>query len=86
VWFWAGSRTSSNADDGSPSQSLPTLSISSSHDDRMQRAGFLERARDTAWQRTDVGASMTADLRLIMQRVLSKSTATAAAADPAYPA
>jgi hypothetical protein len=42
--FWAGSSTSSRADDGSPRQSLPTQSISSS-----MKTGFRVPARRKAW-------------------------------------
>src|SRR5690606_41381274 len=35
------------------------------HDDRIHRAGFLDRPNDPAGQRTDVRTPMTPDLRLV---------------------
>jgi len=60
------SSTSSNADDGSPRQSLPTLSTSSSMMTGFIGAGFFESPRPCdPGSAPHIGPPMTADLRLV---------------------
>ena len=63
--FCSGSSTSSNADDGSPRQSLPSLSTSSSTKTGSLRPCPADRLDDPARHRADVGPPVAANLGLV---------------------
>jgi hypothetical protein len=63
--FCSGSSTSSSADAGSPRKSARHLVDLVEQEDRVVRAGLLERLDDLAGQRADVRAPVAADLGLV---------------------
>ena len=60
-----GSSTSSSAEDGSPRQSAPSLSISSSRNSGFAGLGLLHALHDLAGHGADVGPTMAAHLGLV---------------------
>ena len=65
VLFCSGSSTSSKAEPGSPRQSLPILSISSSRNSGFDVLAFFMRLNDLAGHRADISPAVAANLGFV---------------------